>query len=179
MSQIVEFDLHGLLAILDPKWAHLFTATETKFSKFTRKTKKYQTEFCRPVEGGIGVGLGALMTLRDMNPMYNFRTRKIHSSLPVLMMNIPEFEGVEYRWYQREALEAISKARMGIIEIPTGGGKSLVIAAGAEAAKVSHNVLIVVPTKINQQEILKAAHKWRYRDSTVLRVQRLLRWYGR
>ena len=150
MTQIIEFKLHGLLALLDPKWGALFRAETSAYVPNLKETKYYQKNFFVKVGDKIGVGFGALKMLPyDFSPA---------CGLPSLTrMTVPEFSGVEYRSHQREALDRIVASRMGIIEIPTGGGKSLIIVAGAEAAKKNHNVLIVVPTNVNKQEILKNA----------------------
>ena len=157
-SEVIEFDLRGLLAVLDSRHSRLFTSWSTEYDRRARKTKKVDEVFCVDLsEDKIGVGVGSLITLQQMNPLYRFKVREVISGLPVSKLSIADTGSVSLRWYQQEALNSIASARVGIVEIPTGGGKTLVMLTTAMSARDSGNVLIIVPTKTNQEEVYKNA----------------------
>ena len=153
-SDIIQFDLRGMLAILDNVHSDLFFARTKKYNRVYRKNEYFNGGFYLPLsQGRIGVGLGAITLLQKKMPHLKFRVRHLISSSPISQVAIPEFSSMPYRWYQREALERIAVNRMGSIEIPTGGGKSLIILGAAAGLANQRNVLIIVPTLANKSEL--------------------------
>ena len=136
--------------------SHFFWARQSKYNRFRRKTEYFQENFAlRLNENQIGVGIGALQALMRRNTGVRFVPEHIVSASRFIPLEIPEFEGIEYRWHQKEALDVISKAKLGTIEIPTGGGKTLPILATAIGASQNYNVLIIAPTIANKKEFEK------------------------
>lgn len=150
----VWFDLRGMLAIMDDIHSHLFYARASKFNRRYKRTEYFNEGFYLPLsQNRIGVGFGAISILQKTMPHVKFRVKNIISSSPISKIEIPDFPSMPYRWYQKEALDRIAVNRMGSIEIPTGGGKSLIILGAASGLASQRNVLIIVPTLANKSEL--------------------------
>lgn len=100
-------------------WDGYYYKYYDKLQKFARPLLPAVMEVCRKYKIPIAV--------EDLRPDYNGLTSKTGS---VLTDDI--LPGITLEYYQREAIEAILQTELGIIKVPTGGGKTEIMAAVAK-----------------------------------------------
>ena len=149
MTEVVPVRLHGYIAIMAGEYRHHFVvrAEQLVFEpKIRRRVKKsVPTPLYRELPGGhICVPFGIIIHYNKLprSPV-RFKVVERRGELPFQPLDYdhPAIAALPKDDWQRRALAAMQYARGGLLEAPTGAGKSVPLAALALAAARQHNVL--------------------------------------
>ena len=154
----IKIKIDGYLAYASIEDLRLIGMSQvSEYRRNIRQKVVTQGEFFKRTGKTEGViGLGAVLTLKKHNPFLKFVVENVsnHKYFP---LRVDLLEGMEKRWYQKNAFDAINLHRGGIVEIPTGGGKTVIEIATAVAASNNANVLIAAPTSIIVSQLFDCA----------------------
>jgi superfamily II DNA or RNA helicase len=116
---------------------------------------RYRSAYYKLEDGSWRVARGAWRIIRDIAQQHKielmWESRVIHASERQAEFNF----SAELRPYQKSAVEALLRAKSGVIVIPTGGGKTMVALAVAAALKT--RTLFIVHTRELLQQICQSA----------------------
>ena len=162
MPKNIDIEVRGHLAICEPSISRFLRAQTSSYNPRLKKKVISEREIYEVLpDKRVVVGLGAILILSKNNPFIKFNLIS-HSDCKIpfrKLNNILESIPVKWRWYQKQALEIVSRSRAGLVEIPTAGGKTYCELATALAASKYSNVFIAVPTNILKLQISKTAEK--------------------
>jgi hypothetical protein len=152
-AKSVPFRLQGYIALLGSEHSAHFWVKE-KQRTWNAREKRFDMRdrsvpFFRQVnETTIAVPFGAILHYNRLDTGTAFRVSEKLGGLPFrpLRLDHPAIAALELDdVWQAEALRRMAVTRGGLIEAPTGAGKSRPLAAVAIAAALQHNVLFATP----------------------------------
>lgn len=159
---VVPIELMGFLAIVPAEYRAMFTVQEKKH-EFNAGTKRYEMKtkavpLWRELgERHVTVPFGIILFLIKYSDEYKFKITKLHGSIPFKALDLTQENIVllGLREYQDRVLGICARVRGGLIESPTGSGKSQMMIGLALLCAVQHNVAFVAPSVVAKENFVE------------------------
>ena len=147
--ELIPIRLHGFIAKMSPEYKRFFVVKDSQLvfePKIKRRIKKDVTVplYREMPTGDIAVPFGIIMHYNKVaSTQVRFKVIEREGDIPFapLSYDHPAIAALSMDDWQRRALDSAQYARGGLLEAPTGAGKSRPLTALAIAAACQHNVL--------------------------------------